>query len=437
MISRRHFVLGASAAAGTAATGAWAWSALVRESVEQSLPPGTTTTTSTTGVAPTTTPPGTEPAPTGGRMLVVVELDGGNDGLNTLVPDRGPYRDRRPTLAVPEADLVALSGTAAYGLHPALTLLAPHWDRGDLAFVEGIGMPEQTRSHFTAMDTWWSATPGVASTTGWLGRWLDATLDADPDPLRAIAIGGGSRALVGQRSLATVIRDPGAFQLQTAPGVDRDALVAAFLATSEPLSTVPELAVAQYAIPSTLEAIDLLAPVFGTEGSAELGAGRRRGAGGGRFADLLPAAAGVLALGVGTRVVTVARGGFDTHADQIGRQADLLADVAEGIDAFWVAATDAGIAEQVLMLVTSEFGRRVAENASGGTDHGNGNVALVLGPAVAGGQVTGELDLDRLDEGDVPRVVDTRSLYSEALAWLGGPTAEVLGGDFEPLGLVA
>ncbi|RMH72778.1 MAG: DUF1501 domain-containing protein [Actinomyces sp.] len=431
-ISRRNLLIGAGAAAGTAATGAYAWSALVRRSVETALPgtTSTTTTTTTTTAAPTTTLP-----PTGEGLLVVVELDGGNDGLNTLVPALGAYRDARPTLAIPEADLVTLAGTDEFALHPALSPLVAHWESGHLAFVEGIAMPEQTRSHFTAMDTWWSATPGVASTTGWLGRWLDATLDGEPDPLRAVAVGGGSRALVGERSLATVIRNPEAFQLRTAGGVDADALVEAFLATAEPLAAVPELAAAQTAVPATVEAIELLAPVFGEAGGDTRD--RARAGGGNGFTDLLPAAAGVLGLGVGTRVVTVARGGFDTHADQLDRQADLLTDLAAGIEAFWASATDAGVADRVLMVVTSEFGRRVHENASGGTDHGQGGLSLALGPAVAGSRIAGELDLDHLDNGDVPRTVDTRSLYGEALRWLGGPVDEVLGGEFEPLGLLA
>nr|MCU0271172.1 hypothetical protein [Acidimicrobiales bacterium] len=180
MLTRRRFIATGAAAAGVTATGYAAWRVLVSDQVEQATAPSTSSTA-------TTTPP--RPP----RTLVVVQLSGGNDALNTLPPADGRYRDARPTLAVPEAELVALAGTDQWALHPSLAPLASRWQDGTLAAVAGIGFDEQSRSHFAALDTWWSALPGQARTTGWLGRWLDATTGSgDPNPLRAIALGSGS-----------------------------------------------------------------------------------------------------------------------------------------------------------------------------------------------------------------------------------------------------
>ena len=168
----------------------------------------------------------------GNRVLVVLQLSGGNDGLNTLIPSDARYRDARHTLAIPEADLVAINA-AGYSLHPSLAPLAPLWNQGTVTAFEGIGMKDQSRSHFKAMDTWWSATPGASSQTGWLGRWLDATEKGKaPNPLRAVALGGGSPALVGLRSLPTVVISPAEFTLRTPRGCDAKTLTDAFLATA-------------------------------------------------------------------------------------------------------------------------------------------------------------------------------------------------------------
>ncbi len=434
MLSRRAFIGTAGGVAGAAAVGGGAWAALLRDSVEDSVgPASTTSSTSTSSSTTTTTPDGV--VSYADRVLVVLEMAGGNDVLNTLVPASGAYRDRRPSLALPETELVRLDGTD-YSLHPALAPIAPYWDAGSLAAVAGVGMYEQSRSHFKAMDTWWSGVPGAPAQTGWLGRWLDATLEGENDPLRALALGGGSPALVGERTLATVVRNPASFALRTFPGTDAEALITAFLATSEPLSSTPEMAAAQYAIPSTVDAVELLASVSGTEEEAEVfGTGPQ---GNGTSAvELLQTAAGIIDLGIGTRVLTVGISGFDTHADQLDRHEDLLADVGEGIAAFFERLEADGNADEVLLMTTTEFGRRVAENGSGGTDHGNGGLQFLLGADVAGGRIIGDIDLDNLVNGDLATSIDTRSVYAAALEWLGGPTDEILDGPHEQLGLIA
>ncbi len=433
MLSRRAFI---GAAAGAAATGGGMWALTVRDSVGESL--GATASTTTTTSTTTTAAAAGSAVPYGDRVLVVLEMSGGNDAVNTLIPAAGAYHDNRPHLAIAEVDRVVLGGTD-YTLHPSLAPIAPFWENASMAAIAGVGMVGQSRSHFKAMDTWWSAVPGTPSRTGWLGRWLDATLEAERngvnDPLRAIALGGGSPALVGDINMATVVRDPGNFQLRTFPGTDAEALIGAFLATAEPLATVPELAAAQLAIPFTIDAVELLASVSGADDGSEV---FRAGPQGGATSavDLLDTAAGIIDLGIGTRVITVGISAFDTHADQLARHEGLLADVGTGLAGFFDRLESDGNADKVMVVTTSEFGRRVQENGSGGTDHGNGGLQFVFGPEVAGQQVIGDLDLVDLDNGDLVSAIDTRSVYSTALDWLGGPVDEILGGSHEDLGLL-
>ncbi|MEM9466405.1 MAG: DUF1501 domain-containing protein [Actinomycetota bacterium] len=428
MISRRAFLGGA---AGAAALGGGAWATLVRDGVDNAaplLPAGSTSTTTT--VAPTTTvaaQAATSAArlPVTDRVLVVLEMAGGNDALNTLVPaDAGVYRDLRPELALGDTEMIALPGTP-WGLHPSLVGLVPFWDAGTMSAIAGVAMPQQSRSHFTAMDSWWSGVAGAPSQTGWLGRWLDASLDAErngvDDPLRAIALGGGSPALVGTRTMATAIRNPSTFQLMTLPGTDADALVDAFLATAAPLSNDPVLAAAQGAIPATLDAVALLASASGADDA--LGDQNQIPGAGTTAVDLLATAARIIQMGIGTRVLTVGVSGFDTHAGQLDTHDGLLRDIADGLEGFFASLAASGDLDRVMVLTTSEFGRRAAENGSGGTDHGNGGLQFAFGPSVAGGVVHGDYQLGALVDGDIPVAVDTRSGYLAALEWLGGAGA--------------
>lgn len=429
-LSRRTFIGAAGATAGAVAVGSGVWATMLRDSVEKSALVGVGSSPSTTAALVNS-----GAVPYGERILVVLEMAGGNDAMNTLVPASGLYNDARRELALRPKDLVTLAGTD-YTLHPALAPLAPYWDAGSMAAVAGVGLMDQSRSHFKAMDTWWSGSPGTPSQTGWLGRWLDATLEGPNDPLRAIALGGGSRALVGEKTLATVVRNPANFSLRTFPNMDTDALIKAFLATAEPLAKSPELAAAQEAIPSTLEAVELLASVSGDDDDGSVfGSGPQRG--GMTAADLLQTAAGIITLGVGTRVITVGIGGFDTHADQLGRHHDLLDDVGAGLAAFFERLAIDGNLDKVMVVTTSEFGRRIRENGSFGTDHGTGGLQFVFGPEVVGGQVVGDLDLANPVDGDLPILIDTRSVYSVGLDWLGGPTDGILAGPHDRLGLVA
>ncbi len=362
------------------------------------------------------------------RVLVLVQLGGGNDGLNTLVPTgagAGRYRDARPTLAIAEEELVVLSGNDGYALHPALAPLGRLWDAGQLAAVQAVGLPDQSRSHFVALDSWWTAGQGRGSGGGWLGRWLDATAGSDPDPVRAISLAGGSPALVGRQGTPVVVQSVEGFALAD-PGGD-GAAVDAFTATGEPGGD-GLLGEARAAIPIAVDVVDRLRAAFGSDGGPDRVVPE---------GDVFEAVGGIIEADLGTRVVVVNLGGFDTHANQLGQHARLLEQLGSGVAALFDRLERSGHGSRTLLVAYSEFGRRVAENGSRGTDHGNGGLALLAGPGLAASQVVGELELAALDQGDVPRRVDARSVYANALDWLGGPSDEVLGGDWDTYGLVS
>jgi len=438
MLSRRKFLgIAGGVAVGGAVGGRVAWSTLLDDHLEA--------VNDARGAGPAGTVLGEDNQPLAAvpkdRVLVVIQLSGGNDGLNTLIPaGDGRYFDARPTLQVKESDVVKLKGIDRYGVHPELQPLVSAWDRGQLAAIDAIGFPDQTRSHFAAMDTWWSANPKQTITTGWLGRWLDSTGDAT-NPLRAIALGGGSPALRGDRSLATVVRDPASFSLRTPKGVDTKVIRDAFLATASPLDADPLTRAAQEAVPASLQAVDLLAKAAGADPDAP-GAGllpqAKKGGNAYGMTELLQTAAGIIDLGLGTQIILVAGDGFDTHADQARRHPELLSDFAGGLATFLDTLQQQGHSDRVLVVTTSEFGRRVQENG-GGTDHGNGGVQFLAGPMVKGGRIVGEADLGSLDQGDLRSTIDSRSLYANAIDWLSGPNGpadEILGGTFDRYGLV-
>lgn len=425
-VDRRRFLVGAGALGLGVGLGA------CRPGSSRSMASASTLAAPAPAVAPAAAP-AVDPSR---RVLVLVQLLGGNDALNTVVPATGRYHDARPGLGLDD-ELVALDGRDDLGLHPSLAPLAGRWVDGQLAVVAGLGLPEQTRSHFTAMDTWWSGRPGEPPRTGWLGRWLDATAD-EPDAvaaeLRAIALGGGAPALGAEQDPAVAIGQPTGFALGAGRVDVRAETETAYRAMAAATGGDAVLAAARAAVPHALDAADLLASLATpTEPDPEAA----RPGGGGGAAPLLDLAAGIVEADLGARVISVGVGGFDTHAAQADTHAALLADLATGLDGFLARVAAAGRLDDVLVVTTSEFGRRVAENGSAGTDHGTGGVSLVLGTGLRPRQVVGEYRLDRLVDGDLPLVVDSRSLYATALTWLGGPVDGVLDGPIEDLGLLA
>ncbi len=393
------------ATSGSAATTARAASTTAATTIPASS--STEASTSTT-LAPTSTAPKATD-----RVLVVVQLSGGNDGINTLIPVTGRYHDLRPTLGIPDVKLLKFPGVSDYGLHPSFAPLQGLLDAGRVAALASVGYPTPSRSHFLSLDNWWSATPGKVSQTGWLGRYLDATGGTANDPLRAVALGSGVPALRGVDSRATVVISPDTFKINAKAGsglVDGWKLIAG---------------------PNAVAAVDAV-DVF-QKLKVEAAANQDAAAEEGDIAKSLALAAEMIIAKTPARVIHINTGGFDTHANQLESQARLLGDLAAGLQHFNDRLTAAAMADHALVMTTSEFGRRAAENGSG-TDHGKASVEILVGPMVKGG-VIGKTDLVNLDDGDLKADIDFRSIYTAALNWLGGPSQEILMGKFEPIGL--
>ena len=431
-LSRRHFLRLGAGTVVVLGLGACASDGATSSSSGPIPPPRSTGPTATTTPASTTSVPGTTAStiptaqPTGltaaGRRLVIVQMNGGNDGLNTVVPLDGRYHDARPTLGLADDQLVALTGTSEVGLHPSLAPLTTLWEAGQLAVVQGVGFANPNRSHFVSLDRWWRADEVTAP--GWLGRVLDG-LRYEPAALYATSLGTGAPLLSGAVRQPASIAAPAGFRFD---GVD----AVAVRALSDPSSSQALMAAAQHAYARAVDSVTDFASVLAAA-HGDGGADDER-EGGATLAGGLALAAELLSADIGTEIVVVSASGFDTHSNQAPTQKALLADLAKGLTEFDAAMKAAGI--DALVLSTSEFGRRVQENGSGGTDHGAGNVSFLVGQGVEGG-LYGATDLaDQLD-GDVRPVIDPRTLYTACLDWIGADPTAVLGRRYDEVRLLA
>ena len=382
-----------------------------------------------------------------GRTLVVVELGGGNDGLNTVVPHADPaYRTLRPTLGV--TDAIDLDGQI--GLDPRLAKLAARYAAGQVAIVEGVGYPDPDLSHFASMAVWWSADPDRRGGSGWLGRYLDGTVGFD-DPLAGIVIGTGpSPALLGDASFATSIGDARGLQPALPAWIDRpDDLVTAWSrfapATSGSGTLTDDVERAIRLTAAARREIDRdlsgTAPSARTPGAARpadaADAASAASAATTAVVDDLTLAARLVAADEPPRVVYVATfGDFDTHQGEAQRHPLLMQQLDAGIDAFFTTVEAAGVGERAVLMTTSEFGRRAAENG-GGTDHGTAAPHFVVGAKVKGGRYGQAPDLAKLDDdGNLALGVDLRTYFASLLqGWLGVDPEPVVGPGFAPLPL--
>jgi uncharacterized protein (DUF1501 family) len=373
------------------------------------------------------------------HTVVFVELAGGNDGIGTVIPYRDPnYRRLRPTLAID--DPIDLDGST--GLHPSLAKLADRYRAGQVAIVEGIGYPNNDLSHFASLANWWSGKPGHGGTTGWLGRYLDQTVGFS-DPLAGVVIGPGpSPALIGERSFATSISDASGLQ-PAAPAWITDAGTlpetwAKFAPRRADRSTL--LSQIQAAVGLTSDARTELARILSTasavdDGDTSIAAAYTNGT---PVANL-DLAAQLLAAPEPPKVIYVTSiGDYDTHQGQTARQRALHADLDTALERFFTSVTSAGVADNVIVVTLSEFGRRAQENGSG-TDHGAAGAHFIIGSRVKGGRYGTPTALGTLDSrGNLPMAVDFRHVYATALeAWLGVDAEPILGSHFAPLPLLA
>lgn len=360
----------------------------------------------------------------GAGVLVLVNLQGGNDALNTVAPlSSAAYTAHRGPLALPAASLLPLDGDV--GLHPALTFLHDRWRAGQLAVVEGIGGVDPDLSHFTSMARWMSGRDDADPRSGWLGRFLDTV--AVGSPFAGVALGSTvPLTLVGEHTVACAIGDVGgAFGTSTDPNDVRLARAVQDLAAGS--RGRGALADAIAASASAMVAVNAqAAPIY--EGTLPDE----------RPARDLVLAARLLNARMGVRVVNVDVPGFDTHATQLGHHADLLGRVDRGLAAFF-ATLDPRLAGQVTVAVASEFGRALTANDSTGTDHGTAGVAFLVGSAVRGGRHGQSPSLDgRARFAPLPVAVDQRALFATLLTrWLGADDTEILGASIASLDVFA
>jgi uncharacterized protein (DUF1501 family) len=356
-----------------------------------------------------------------GRILVVVQLDGGNDGINTVVPfkDEG-YARHRTAIRLRETRLIKV--TDGVGLHPAMGDFGKLLDSGRLAIVPGVGYPNPNRSHFRSMAIWQSARfdPHDHDDLGWLGRGLDDGPRPRDGAAAGLLIGPDSppAAIRGRRSVSAALDRLDDFALADRGGKPVPT-------SGDDLGRFLERSLLDaYA---TSDRLDSLAKTG--DGQAQYPEGT--------LAARLRLTARLIKGGLGTRVYYAVHGGYDTHGQQLYKHAELLGDLAASLKAFLDDLAASGLAERVMVLCFSEFGRRVAENGSAGTDHGTSGPVFLAGPAVKAGLSGTYPRLDDLVDGDLKVSVDFRRVYSTILGgWLGLPTEAALGGKFDPLPLL-
>jgi uncharacterized protein (DUF1501 family) len=350
------------------------------------------------------------------RVLVVVQLDGGNDALSTAVPFADPeYAKLRPKLKHNPKQLVKLNDSL--GLHPALKPLDKLWEGGQLAVVPGVGYPNPSRSHFRSMAIWHTARfveEEVRASYGWLGRALDAggwescvVSNETPHAVR----GRRAAAVSLTRAEDLILADPGAAKAAIGAASQADDLLA-FVSRQSADATAGAEKVAAI----TRDKSDAAYP------ATALG-------------QKLQLAARMLKAGSAARVYYTAQGGYDTHAQQQFAHAQLLQEFAGAVAAFFANLTAAKLADRVALLAFSEFGRTIKENGSAGTDHGTAGCAFVAGPGVKGGVRGTQPSLTELVGGEPKMTTDFRQVYAAILSdWLELP-AEIHGGEPTPIKL--
>jgi uncharacterized protein (DUF1501 family) len=377
------------------------------------------------------------------RILVVVQLAGGNDGLNTVIPvEMDAYYKHRRRLAIPRKDALKLEGGVA--LHPAATGLKALFDAGRMAVIQGVGYPNPNRSHFSSMDIWHTADPELRKHEGWLGRYFDACCKGDdptPEPIRGVALmSEAPLALQGVRFSPLAFQNTEALNWNAAR---RDPQAAeAFrklnnadgdLPAGRP-GADPDLgAYVQRAALKALLGADEIRQAAGTGGSV----GRRLGRRGDEVSRALQLVTRMIRADLPTRMYYVSMGGFDTHTGQEARHRALLEQLGQAMQGFIEALEQDKLLDRVLVMSFSEFGRRVQENASGGTDHGEAAPMFLFGSCVRPGVHEKHPSLEQLHRGDLAFGVDFRRVYATVLRdWLKTNPQPILGGTFQSLRLL-
>jgi uncharacterized protein (DUF1501 family) len=363
----------------------------------------------------------------GENILVVLQLSGGNDGLNTIVPYKNEaYRKARPKLGIAADKVLKINDDL--GFHPSSTGLAKLLEAGKLSIVQGVGYPEPNRSHFESMDIWHTcARKDGPRQSGWLGRYFDKLEGADTP---GIHLGEDKQplALVAEKTRCPSISSPEKFRLQVTGAPDvKEAITQIAQAPREGQSDL-----LQFLQTSTTSALTSSERISKALEAPSRGTSYPDHALGKKFNTV----AQLIAAEMPTRVYYFDLDGFDTHAQQPDAHAALLGQFGTSVSAFIEDLAKMGQSQRVSVVAFSEFGRRVQENASDGTDHGAAGPMLVIGDNVKPG-VIGELpSLTDLDDGDIKFKIDFRQVYAAILKeWLRSEHLELLGGSYEPVSI--
>lgn len=367
------------------------------------------------------------------NILVVVQLSGGNDGLGTVIPyTDASYFKARPTLAPKPEEILKVTNTV--GFHPSLKGFKSLYDNGHMAVMQGVGYPNPNRSHFRSMEIWQTGRPDVNEPTGWLGRYMEADDDDEANTLRAINIGNLlPRTFYTETTLVPSITNLEDYQFRNDGRYmgDPAAQIDAIHHLCEHTSHGPfEEYVSHAAVDAFASSSALKSAVGKYQSSVQYGNNA--------FAEGMKLIAQVIAADLGTRIFYISLGGFDTHSNQARNHGTLLAMLDEGISSFYSDLDKMGKAGEVALMTFSEFGRRVQENGSAGTDHGTALPMFVIGGNIKGGVYGSNPDLTNLDSGDLRMQTDFRSVYSSVVRnWLGANPTQIIGSGFQDIPFTA
>ena len=369
------------------------------------------------------------------RVLVMIQLAGGNDGLQTVIPLQDPtYRDLRPRLGKAADEALAID--KGFGLNKQLTGIKALWDQGKVAVVQGVGYPRPSQSHFDSIRVWETGDPTRRQVDGWLGRTIVQNYDSAGHPLVGCACGatGIPGALRDLQATLTVINAQNSFKFQGGDEMER---AAGALYTSTPgiygalFDTA--VATARDTVAQLRTAATKYAPKAKYNDNVRLPISSKN-----QLGAALQLAAELIVSGTGAKILHVTLGGFDTHYTQESRHDGLLAYLDSAVSAFYDDLSAYGMSDRVMIATWSEFGRRPRENASAGTDHGTTAPVFLIGDPVKGGLYGEAPRLSDLDRSGNPKyTVDFRSVYQEILeSHLAVDPREVLDQGFEKISLV-
>ena len=369
------------------------------------------------------------------NVLVVIQMGGGNDGLNTIVPySDDAYHRVRPAIGIAEGTVLKIDDRI--GLNPVMAGLKELYAEGKLALVQGVGYPDPNRSHFEATQIWETASPERPLSTGWIGRYLDRIVPAgnadngDANLFTAVTLGDQvPTAMIAQHVDVPAIGALASFGYNA--GKDSASkTTAGVLYEGAKAGQSPYLELVETTARNALRGGDLLkAKIANYKAMATYPNDP--------FSQQLKTAAEIIGSNTGTRVVFVSIGSFDTHAGQRAQQDRLLGYLSNGLLAFYKDLDAHGLAGNVLAMTFSEFGRRVAQNASNGTDHGTAMPLFILGGKVKGGIYGDHPSLTDLDHGDLKYATDFRAVYATVLEkWLGRDPSQILNRSFDTVAFV-